>query len=346
MAKRGRPRKNAKPEEKENPHGTVVLEQLEEGMPVTVEGTSFGFTGTGDLHDPQMGELLSEDQLNVSVVSAQEQAAQPSKTHHGVSGGRVTVKKETKYCRDSLGLLQSVDYKFNEDGSVNWRAMVDSKHLFPNKSWFEARDKPMPRSIDGLQDNQLLIKLAGIKELAKLRGYNSVRYNVVKCEKDHVSIKCEISWIPNFENPTQESDFLPPSTHFEDVANATTENTSNFATKFLETIAANRAFVRCVRNFLNVHIVGDDEIDKSNGLPQHPETDEVEPLKKLTPNGVLESLASSKLKCVSFGDFKDKLRELWTLELYRNDEAKNWQKYDDVPAKEARLLINIIKNQD
>jgi hypothetical protein len=224
--------------------------------------------------------------------------------------------------------------------------MVDSKYLFPNKSWFEARNKPTPRSIDGLQDNQLLIKLAGIKELAKLRGYNSVRYNVIKCEKDHVAIKCEISWVPNFENPSQESDFLPASTQFEDVANATTENTSSFATKFLETIAANRSFVRCVRNFLNVHIVGDDEIDKSNGLPQHPEADEVEPLKKLTPNGVLESLASSKLKCSSFNDFKDKLRELWTLELYRNDNAKNWESYDDVPAKEARLLINIIKNNN
>ena len=330
MAKRGRPRKNAKPEEKENPHGTVVLEQLEEGMPVTVEGTSFGFAG--DLSDPQMGELLREDQLNVSVASAQEQTKD--------------ISKETKYSRNSLGLLQSVDYKFNEDGSVNWRAMVDPKHLFPNKSWFEARDKPTPRSVDGLQDNQLLIKLAGIKELAKLRGYSSVRYNVIKCEKDHVAIKCEISWVPNFENPSQESDYLPASTQFEDVANATTENTSSFATKFLETIAANRAFVRCVRNFLNVHIVGDDEIDKSNGLPQHPEADEVEPLKKLTPNGVLESLASTKLKCGSFNSFKDKLRELWTLELYRNDDAKNWQKYDDVPAKEARLLINIIKNED
>jgi len=332
MAKRGRPRKNAKPEEKENPHGTVVLEQLEEGMPITVKGTSFGFAGTGDLHDPQMGELQREDQPNVSVASAQE--------------GTKDIAKETKYFRDSLGLLQSVDYKFNEDGSVNWRAMVDSKHLFPNKSWFEARDKPAPRSVDGLQDNQLLIKLAGIKELAKLRGYNSVRYNVIKCEKDHVAIKCEISWVPNFENPAQESDYLPASTQFEDVANATTENTSSFATKFLETIAANRAFVRCVRNFLNVHIVGDDEIDKSNGLPQHPEADEVEPLKKLTPNGVLESLASSKLKCNSFNDFKDKLRELWTLELYRNDNAKNWKSYDDVPAKEARLLINIVKNED
>ena len=332
MAKRGRPKKGAQSKEQENPHGTVVLEQLEEGMPVTVEGTSFGFTGTGDLSDPQMGELLHEDQPNISLASVQKQIKD--------------ISKETKYSRNSLGLLQSIDYEFNEDGSVNWRAMVDSKHLFPNKSWFEARNKPTPRSVEGLQDNQLLIKLAGIKELAKLRGYTSVRYNVIKCEKDHVAIKCEISWVPNFENPSQESDYLPASTQFEDVANATTENTSSFATKFLETIAANRSFVRCVRNFLNVHIVGDDEIDKSNGLPQHPEADEVEPLKKLTPNGVLDSLASSKLKCTSFNDFKDKLRELWTLELYRNDNAKNWNSYDDVPAKEARLLINIIKNEN
>lgn len=318
MARRGRPKKN----EEENPKGTVVFEQLEEGAPITTEAWSCEQT------EATYSQSFTEDpndktqSLNVAVGNT---------------------KYDTKYSRDEAGLLRSVDHQFNEDGSINWRAMVDSKYLFPNKSWFEARNKPMPKSVDGLQDNQLLIKLAGIKELAKLRGYNSVRYNVIKCEKDHVAIKCEISWVPNFENPSQESDYLPASTQFEDVANATTENTSSFATKFLETIAANRAFVRCVRNFLNVHIVGDDEIDKSNGLPQHPEADEVEPLKKLTPNGVLESLASSKLKCNSFNDFKDKLRELWTLSLYKNDDAKNWKSYDDVPAKEARLLINIIK---
>ena len=324
MAKPGRPRKNIKTEE-ENPHGTVVLEQLEEGAPVTTV------------------DWLAEHKENITSRSFTEDPNNKSQT---VNIAISDTKYNTKYSRDEGGLLKSVDYKFNEDGSVNWRAMVDSKYLFPNKSWFEARNKPTPRSVDGLQDNQLLIKLAGIKELAKLRGYSSVRYNVIKCEKDHVSIKCEISWVPNFENPSQESDYLPASTQFEDVANATTENTSSFATKFLETIAANRAFVRCVRNFLNVHIVGDDEIDKSNGLPQHPEADEVEPLKKLTPNGVLENLASTKLKCNSFNGFKDKLRELWTLELYRNDKAKDWGTYDDVPAKEARLLINIIKNND
>ena len=316
MAKRGRPRKNALPEQ-ENPHGVKTIEDSSVSVDMSTDEHPTTWSAT-------FNETQSQDIEPANISTAQE----------------VTTNK---YSRSKDGLLKSVKYEYNEDGSVNWRAMVDPKHLFPNKSWFEARNKAVPTSVDGLQDYQLLIKLAGIKELAKLRGYNSVRYNVIKCEKDHVSIKCEISWIPNFENPISESDFIPASTHFEDVANATTDNTSSFATKFLETIAANRAFVRCVRNFLNVHIVGDDEIDKSNGTPQHPETEEVEPIKKLTPNGVLESLASSKLKCASYTDFKDKLRELWTIGVYKNESAKDWGTYDDIPAKEARLLINIIK---
>lgn len=322
MAKRGRPRKKAVEEVVENPQGVVTVQDTQ---PSTVD---FNQVAEADEHPTTWSATFSETQSQ-DIEPANISTAQEVTTN--------------KYSRGKDGLIKSVEYEYNEDGSVNWRAMVDPKHLFPNKSWFEARNKPLPKSIEGLQDNQLLIKLAGIKELAKLRGYNSVRYNVIKCEKDHVSIKCEISWIPNFENPISESDFIPASTHFEDVANATTDNTSSFATKFLETIAANRAFVRCVRNFLNVHIVGDDEIDKSNGTPQHPEAEEVEPIKKLTPNGVLENLASSKLKCDTYTDFKDKLRELWTIGIYKNESAKDWATYDDIPAKEARLLINIIK---
>ena len=104
------------------------------------------------------------------------------------------------YKRNEAGLLEGVDYKFNDDGSVDWRAMVDPKHLYPNKGWFESRGEPMPRSSEGLADHQLLIKLSGIKELAKLRGFNRVHYDIIKCELDHVSVKCEINWIPNFEN--------------------------------------------------------------------------------------------------------------------------------------------------
>ena len=320
MAKRGRPRKNPLPEQ-ENPHDTVILEKAEEGTSITsVDISTDKSVPDKNTWGSSFNEALAPDTTTTNISVTEE-------------------IESNKYSRAEDGLLKSINYEYNEDGSVNWRAMVDSKHLFPNKSWFEVRNKPLPRSIEGLQDNQLLIKLAGIKELAKLRGYSSVMYEVIKCEKDYVAIKCSICWLDNFESCDK--------VVFEDIANATIENTSSFATKFLETIAANRAFVRCVRNFLNVHIVGDDEIDKSNGTPQHPETeDEVEPLKKLTPNGVLENLASTKLKCNSFNDFKNKLRELWTLELYRNDEAKEWGNYDSIPAKEARLLINIIKNEN
>ena len=57
----------------------------------------------------------------------------------------------TLYSRDENGLLNNVQYDFNEDGSVNWRSMIKDEHLFPNKSWFDLRKKDIPRSIEGLK---------------------------------------------------------------------------------------------------------------------------------------------------------------------------------------------------
>ena len=231
------------------------------------------------------------------------------------------------YVRDEHGLLNQkvISYEFNEDGSVNWRAMIKEDHLFPNRSWFEARGKDMPNSIEGLGDHQLLIKLSGIKELARLRGFSNVSYYAEKCEQDHVAVTCTMSWIPNYETCNE-------GVVFSDMANATLDNTSSFATKFLETIACNRAFVRCVRNFLNVHIVGDDEIDKS-GKPAKTST-----ASPLSPHGMLEKHFES------FEDFKSKLRILWKDDQYRNEEAASWKSFKDIPPKEARILLKLVKS--
>jgi hypothetical protein len=237
----------------------------------------------------------------------------------------VPAKGPALYKRDENGLLQNVEYEFNNDGSINWRAMIKEEHLFPNKSWFEARGKDCPRSTEGLDDHQLLIKLGGIKELAKLRGFTNVAYTFKKCEQEHVAVTCGISFIANYETAGQE-------VYFEDAANATLNNTSSFATKFLETIACNRAFVRAVRNFLNVHIVGDDEIDKSN-LPA-PSSSSIAPL---TPNALLEKEFSD------FEGFKTKLRTLWANKSYQNADAAKWKVFKDIPPKEARLLIKLVK---
>ena len=232
------------------------------------------------------------------------------------------------FSRDSSGLLKNIQYTFSTDGSVDWRAMIHNEHLFPNKGWFESRGKDVPKSADGLSDHQLLIKLSGIKELARLRGFSKCNYHIEKCEQDHVSVQCYMTFIPNYETDGK-------SIEFSDVANATLENTSSFATKFLETIACNRSFVRCVRNFLNVHIVGDDEIDKSGKPPSISKSNP----SPLSPHGLLEKSFSS------FDEFKDVLRDLYTSDKYKHDvnDIKGWSSFSDIPSKEARILIGLIK---
>ncbi|NDG53390.1 MAG: hypothetical protein EBY39_10260 [Flavobacteriia bacterium] len=271
---------------------------------------------------------------------------QSKKTNEGPSIGPIGPKgKEgppginnsfgpSSYVRDENGLLKNVQYEFNNDGSVNWRAMIKEEHLFPNKSWFEMYKKPTPKTIEGLKDNQLLIKLSGIKELARLRGFDSVSYETVKCEHDHVAVKCTVCFMPNYETVDR--------VVYEDMANATFNNTSSFATKFLETIACNRAFVRAVRNFLNVHIVGDDEIDKSDN--KNLEIKSAQTSSSFSsPNSLLQSFMEKDSGVNSFDGFKDKLRELWAKEKYRNEDAKNWSCFEDIPPKEARILLGIFK---
>jgi hypothetical protein len=238
-----------------------------------------------------------------------------------------------KFCRNQFGLLSNIDYDFDQDGSVNWRSMIKDEHLFPNKSWFDLRKKDMPRSIDGLGDHQLLIKLSGIKELAKLRGFSDVSYDVVKCEEDHVAVTCKIKFLPNYETGGK-------AVEFQDMANATLNNTSSFATKFLETIACNRAFVRCVRNFLNVHIVGDDEIDKSNNKTFNTSSSSASPT--LTPHSMIENLAKDKLNCSNFEEFRVILRDWWKEGKYKNDSVKDWNDFSDIPATQSRILMKII----
>jgi len=235
------------------------------------------------------------------------------------------------YLRNEHGLLENADYQFNTDGSVNWRAMIDPSHLFPNRDWFKMRKMDMPNSIEGLKDHQLLIKLSGIKELARLRGFSDIHYETVKCEHDHVAVICRITFIPNYETGGNQ-------VVFQDMANATIHNTSDFGQIFLETIACNRAFVRCVRNFLNVHIVGDDEINKNN----KPKETQMAQNSGLTPHSILSAAAQNKLNCASFDDFKHVLRDWWREEKYRNEDISGWERWEDIPASESRVLLKLV----
>jgi hypothetical protein len=252
---------------------------------------------------------------------------------------------QNKITRSPDGLIDKKEYKFTPDGFVDWRAMIDPQFLYPNKDFFEIRKMQMPTSVEGLEDKALLIMLGGIKELARLRGFTSVKYSVNHVSANYVVAQCAIEWMGNFETAGQ-------SVVFEDIANATEANTDSFCLKFLETIACNRAFVRCVRNFLNIHIIGADEIDKSKNKAVDISDLVQSSVVPITPQGALEKNVNDKLKIFSFEDFKVHLRSMWTTASEIQDEtvlnlfadAKNWNSFADVPAKTARILIKKIND--
>ena len=233
--------------------------------------------------------------------------------------------------RNEHGLLESVDYEFNQDGSVNWRAMISPEHLYPNKDHFEMRKMPVPDSIEGLEDNQLLIKLGGIKELAKLRGFHNLTYDIYESSDSRVVTQCMINWIDNYESNGSQT--------FSSIANATIQNTNGFAAKFLECIAENRAFVRAVRNFLGIHIVGADEIDSSKNKSPIVAPPSSSGAKDISPQGILKEKAGT-----DFNSFKESLRAWYKTEAYTNDPEviKEWADYKDVPAKECRKLLKLL----
>jgi hypothetical protein len=236
--------------------------------------------------------------------------------------------------RDENGLLKNIQYVFNEDGSINWRAMVKEEHLFPNKAWFEKFKKPTPKTIDGLKDHQLLIKLSGIKELARLRGFDSVSFKTEASSHEHVAVKCKINFIANYETKNPVS--------YEDMANASIINCSSFAVKFLETIACNRSFVRAVRNFLNIHIVGMDEMDTSDA--SSPNQISTPSQSSLSIQSSLEKNSKEFLDCSDFEEFKAYLKKLKDSNSYICKDVESWNSFSDVPSKEARILLKLIKD--
>lgn len=252
------------------------------------------------------------------------------------------------YKRDENGLLESVEYVFNDDGSVNWRAMVKAEYLYPNKDWFSMRNQQVPESVEELEDQQLLIKLGGIKDLLKLRGFESVNFEIVESSEDRAVSICTIEFLNNYEQYTTKSS---GGIVFSSVGNATIDNTNGFGQKFLESIAENRSFVRCVRNFLNINIVGADEIDSSKNKTTEETTEDSDSVVDVSPQGALKKKFKEKTGKSSFSDFLGELRRIWkdandsddqsTLKLIEG--AKNWKNYKDIPAATCRKLIKILK---
>lgn len=224
--------------------------------------------------------------------------------------------------RNKYGLLENsnINYIFHEDGTINWRKMVKTEYLVPN------RQKTQETDVSKLEDKDLLILLGGIKELAQIRGYTKVEYKVVAASESYFATNCRITWIPNYETNGQEI-------IFESLADASSSNTKSFARFFLAAIAENRAFVRCVRNFLKINIVSQEELGDAK-LLEDTSTQE----NPTSPYILLDKFM--KDKSVSFSQLKKKLSKEGF------DNAENINSINDIPKAKIFELIERIKNYE
>ena len=222
--------------------------------------------------------------------------------------------------RNKYGLIEDVNinYIYNDDGTINWRKMIKTEYLVNN------RQKTQETDVSKLEDKDLLILLGGIKELAQIRGYSKVEYNVVSANDTYFATSCRITWLPNYETDGREI-------VFESLADATVNNTKSFAKFFLAAIAENRAFVRCVRNFLKINIVSQEELGEAKLFDFSQPSNE----NPTSPQSVLEK--TMKEKGVNFESLKKRLIK------DNFDNAENLNSISDIPKVKLFELIDRIK---
>jgi hypothetical protein len=256
----------------------------------------------------------------ISIGSSELSKIDTVKTEVFIPQAKITPPK--LFLRNEYGLLENdnITYQFNEDGSINWRAMVKHQYLVPN------RQRTQETDVSKLEDKDLLILLGGIKELAQIRGFTSVEYKVVTATDNYFATSCKITWLPNYETENR-------PVVFEALADASLVNTKDFARYFLGAIAENRAFVRCVRNFLKINIVSQEELgDAKLGLVAKEDSEKENPM---NPTALLEK--SMKDKNISFDQLKKKLVK----EKFEN--AENIESLKDIPKSKVFELIERIK---
>jgi len=212
--------------------------------------------------------------------------------------------KTLTWQRDEKGLLEDLEYSFKPNGRVDWRKMISPEYIVPN------RERTQETDISKIEDKDLLLLLQGFKEVAQIRGYSSFSTTVPYASPEFVVAVTQFKWLPNFE--TQEGS-AAISIVTTGTADAHRNNTSGFGSAFLTTIAENRSFVRAVRNFLNIPILGQDEVGGSQATTNTNES---------TDNPLGELLKNNG---IAWESFKNKMIKL------NVEGAVDWVSVDSIP---------------
>lgn len=182
----------------------------------------------------------------------------------------------------------------NEQGLVEWRKIVSPQNILLNRKAFAAKgidaDALSEEEVDeyraAAKDEELLISLMGLRELADKRGVKSVNTVLESHDKDWTIARCSVEFLPNEEEPE--------GITYSDLGDCHIQNVSpDFATR-MGALAANCAFSRAVRAYFRIKAIGFEEINPFEKV-EIAATDG-------RPNGLLQKKLADK--GIDFASFK------------------------------------------
>ena len=222
--------------------------------------------------------------------------------------------------RDEHGLVTGIDYPQKPDGYIDWRGVIPNEYLYVNPQWKDQIEKRYNKKIEDIKidedkvaDSDLVITLAGIKYLLRLRGYTKVNYEIKEANSGYAGVNCIIEFIPNFE--TENKVIV-----YSDSACAYPGNTKSFGQYYLLEIATNRAFCRTVRSFLNINIVSKEELGTADVSSQNFDS---------MPSSEL-LLPKLKEQMTKFGYTFDQIKAKL---VKQEPAAEAWSKLEELPSK-------------
>lgn len=160
-------------------------------------------------------------------------------------------------CRPEVNIPELIEKRKIEQ--VDWRQYISPEHIILNKNEMAKigvdinllTEEEKQKHLAAVGNDKKVILLAGFRELAALRGYSSVVHDVT-FNGDVAVATCKITFLP-FGSSWEQT--------YQTVATASPKDVSPTFSNFCAAIACNRAFCRCVREFLRISIVSDEELN-------------------------------------------------------------------------------------
>lgn len=220
------------------------------------------------------------------------------------------------------GLIEGVNYIYDDTGKINWLKMIPEDCLYINKDKKNKIEKRLGKKFSDIKisealDTELVITLQGIRYLLDLRGYTTCDIKLDIATEDYAAATCSIRFIKNEEDFEQV---------FTGCASAHPRNTKSWYRNYLVEAASNRALCRAVRFFLKLNIVSNDEL----GTEMEEEISETKQTQIPDIYNELNTLMSS---------------QNITLETLNKEfgKGKEWDKLSSIPRATVFLILGKLK---